>query len=156
MWSIGLCRVAVMKQQGSLSSVASTSFASQHNPENLFPFCNWPCGEHLDQQLLCSILFCRRMEAGRRGPYLDLMVVELERLGYSRLGIRRWRGAADSFIQWLASEGLRLADITESVADRYCGSFPGRRYNKWLERNARQVRDVIEFLLRRQGSAGTS
>ena len=67
------------------------------------------------------------MEAGTLGPHLDLMMVELERLGYSRLGIRRWLSAADSFSQWLASEGLRLADITESVADRYCGSFPGRR-----------------------------
>jgi len=91
------------------------------------------------------------MEASALGPYLDLMVVELERLGYSRLGIRRWLGATDSFSQWLAREGLHLADITESVADRYCGSFTDKRCNKWLERNTRHVLGLMEFL-RRQGS----
>jgi site-specific recombinase XerD len=95
-----------------------------------------------------------RMESGLIAPHLDFIAAELERQGYARQGIRRRLHAADVFGQWLVEEGLSLADVTDSVVDRYIASIARRasprRSRGRLAHNARGIHHVAE-LLRKQG-----
>ncbi|HAX41220.1 MAG TPA: tyrosine-type recombinase/integrase [Bryobacteraceae bacterium] len=96
----------------------------------------------------------KRMESGIIAPYLDFIAAELERQGYARQGIRRRLHAAEMFGQWLVNGGLSLADITDSVVERYIAGVPRRpsprRPSGRLVHNARGIHHVAD-LLREQG-----
>jgi len=98
----------------------------------------------------------QKMEKGLLARSWDFIIAELERQGYSRQGIRRRLHAADVFAQWLAGEGLSLADITDSLVNRYIagiGRRPSvRRRNGVLPHNGRGIHQVAD-LLRKQGVA---
>lgn len=95
-----------------------------------------------------------RMESGLIALHLDFIAGELERQGYARQGIRRRLHAAEMFGQWLVNGGLSLADITDSVVERYIAGIPRRpslrRPTGRLVHNARGIQHVAD-LLREQG-----
>lgn len=96
----------------------------------------------------------RCMDAGDLAPLVTEFTRHLSDLGYTRLTVTGYDAAARHAAQWLALAKVAVADIDETVIDRFarhCCRCPGIRREKHIsDKYARRVRRFIEFLGERQ------
>ncbi|MCA1605098.1 MAG: site-specific integrase [Acidobacteria bacterium] len=91
-----------------------------------------------------------RLEAGPVGPHLDSLATALREQRYSTHTIQQYLRAADAFGRWLSQAGLYLADVNESVIERYLTSLshePHALSRKQRQKVTSGIRALLAYLL---------
>ena len=73
----------------------------------------------------------RRMDAGDLAPLVEEFTRHLSEAGHTALTLRGFDGAARHLSQWLVQAKVKVADIDETVIDRFARHrcrCPGRRH----------------------------
>jgi integrase/recombinase XerD len=100
----------------------------------------------------CDEQLC--MDAGDLAPLVTEFTRHLSDLGYTRLTVTGYDAAARHAAQWLGLAKVAVADVDETVIDRFArhrSRCPGIRREKHIsDKYARRVRRFIEFLGERQ------
>lgn len=93
------------------------------------------------------------IDAGDLAPLVTEFTDHLSELGYAYLTVSGYDDAARHFAQWLSRSRIAVADIDDSVIDRFARhrcQCPGiRRKKRVSKKYARRVHRFVEFLGRR-------
>lgn len=95
-----------------------------------------------------------RWRAGVLGPYLDSLVSEAISVGYARGSLRSWFVVLGDLERWLSRCSLTVANLEESVLDRFLAARQRRRHRAGAARRGAVGGRPLELLLdhlRRQG-----
>jgi integrase/recombinase XerD len=93
------------------------------------------------------------MDAGDLAPLVAKFTHRLSQDGYAQLSVRAYEDAARHLAHWLAEARIAVADIDESVVDRFarhrCRCPGGRRTKQLSGEYVRRARRFVVFLVER-------
>ena len=107
----------------------------------------------LDQVLRCPFAI-NRWRSGLLGPYLDDLTTTLSDLGYATKSIKGWLEVLGDLQVWLTSKSLGVAEIEESLLERFLEDRKKRRQREGKVRFATVGARVVYFLLDRLREQG--
>lgn len=93
------------------------------------------------------------MDPGALGSLIKAFTSQLASLGHTQLTVAGYEDSARHFGQWLADEGIAVADVDDDVVLRFarhrCRCPGARRYDRLSEKYVRRVRQFVGFLEKR-------
>lgn len=106
------------------------------------------------EQLFKDPATVTRWRAGPLGPHLDGFLAAISDLGYTRTSIQAWLVVLRDLQRWLASGGLDVSDLNETLLEQFLDERRERRRRAARRRygavGGRAVHHLLEYL-REQG-----
>ena len=72
-----------------------------------------------------------QLQRGPLGSHLNALATTLAQHGYAPDSIRRVLRASDQFGQWLAQHGYTIADVDETLVERFIRTLPRPPVGRW-------------------------
>ncbi len=93
------------------------------------------------------------MDPGVLGPRISEFTRDLTALGYARLTVTGYEGAARHFAEWLHRSKISLADINEQTTKRFarhrCRCSGGRQHDRLSVKYVHRANRFVHFLAER-------